>query len=136
MAAVSLCCGVAACGTHGGGQPAGSSTATAMPSGPATLTTADNGAPVRLRRGQQVRVELGSQGLFSWHIPAVTGAAVTMVSSDGGYPGRLAARAAFLAVQPGSATLTALDDTACLHAQPACEPAQHTWQVTVIVTSG
>ena len=57
------------------------------------------------------------------------------VSASGGYPGQQPAQAAFVAVQPGSATLTALD-TACLHAQPACEPAQQVWRVTVIVTGG
>jgi hypothetical protein len=130
VAVVLLSCGVAACATQAGNQQAGPRVDRA------TLTTADNGATVQLHRGQQITVALGSRGLFSWHIPAVTGAAVTKVSSSGGYPGRWPARAVFLAVQPGSATLTALDDTACLHAQPACEPAQHTWQVTVVVTSG
>ena len=97
---------------------------------------ADNGAAVRLRVGQQVAVALASGGLFSWHVPAAVGAAVRRVSASGGYPGQQPARAAFLAVQSGSATLTAIDDTACLHAKPACEPAQQEWRVTVIVTGG
>ena len=101
--------------------------------GPASLTTADNSATVRLHPGQRVTVVLASQGLFSWHVPAAAGAAVTRVGASGGYPGRQPARAAFLAVRPGSATLTAVDDTACLHARPACEPAQQVWRVTVTV---
>lgn len=127
-------------------SPAGTGTASGQPSippqgsplpvltGPVTLTTTDDGATVRVRPGQRVIVTLASQGLFSWHIAAAAGIAVHRVSASGGYPGRQPARAAFLAVRPGSATLTAIDDTACLHAQPACEPAQQVWRVTVIVT--
>lgn len=164
IAVVSLAGGVAGCGIQAVGQPAGPPGATAMPprtvtaspiggvtsqlatirpgspppalTGPATLTTADNGAIVRLHPGQRVSVALGSEGLFSWHVPAEAGAAVMRVSSGGGYPGRRPARAVFLAIGPGSATLTATDDTACLHARPACEPAQQAWRVTVIVTGG
>lgn len=162
IAVASLAGSVTACGIQAAGQPAGPPVATAMPphtvtgspigkvtasrlavpppgsppptlTGPATLTTADNGATVRLRRGQRVTVTLGSEGLFSWHLPAVAGAAVKRFGSSGGYPGRQPARATFLAVRPGTAALTALDDTACLHAQPACEPAQQAWRVTIIV---
>jgi hypothetical protein len=104
--------------------------------GPVTLTAADNGAAVQLHVGQQVAVALASGGLFSWHVPAAAGAAVRRVSASGGYPGQQPARAAFLAVRSGSAALTAVDDTACLHAQPACEPPQQEWRVTVIVTGG
>lgn len=105
-------------------------------SGPVTLTAADNGAVVRLHTGQQVAVALKSEGIFSWHVPTAAGAAVRSVSAGGGYPGQQAARAAFLAVRPGGAMLTAIDDTACLHARPACEPAQQEWRVTVTVTGG
>jgi hypothetical protein len=164
LAAVgALTTAVTACGTQAAGQPAGppAATATASPArtattspqpagtaswrspsppptltGPGTLTNSDNGATVRLHAGQQVAVALASTGLFSWHVPAAVGAAVTRVSASGGYPGQQPARAAFLAVRPGNATLTAIDDTACLHAQPACEPAQQEWRVTIIVTGG
>jgi hypothetical protein len=104
--------------------------------GPVTLTTADNGGVVRLQVGQQVAVALASEGLFSWDMPAAVGASVRRVSAGGGYPGRAPARAAFLAVRSGCATPTAIDDTACLHAQPACAPAQQEWRVTVTVTGG
>ena len=159
-----LAAGAAACGTQAdmpAGAPADASgtapparTVTASPAstvtapgrpsvspsptltGPATLTTADNAATVRLRPGQRVTVALASRGLFSWHVPAAAGTAVKRVSASGGYPDPRPARAAFLAIEPGSATLTAIDDTACLHARPACEPAQQVWRVTVIVTGG
>jgi hypothetical protein len=104
--------------------------------GPATLTVADNGAVVRLRTGQQVAVTLTPGALFSWHVPAAAGAAVRRVSASGGYPSQQPARAAFLAVQPGEAMLTTINDTACLHAQPACEPPQQEWRATIIVTGG
>jgi hypothetical protein len=157
-----LTAAVAACGTQPAGQLAGPPTAgtgTAAPAravtaspqaagtaswrppsppptltGPVTLTAADDGATVRLHAGQQVAVALASEGLFSWHIPAAAGAAVRRVSASGGYPGQQPARAAFLGVRPGSTTLTAIDDTACLHTQPACEPPQQEWRVTVVVT--
>lgn len=156
---------LAACGTQVAGPPAAQNarTATAVPvtasapvvrtasaqpsgltpagpaptlTGPATLSVADTGVTVRLRTGQQVDVALASEGLFSWHVPAAAGAAVRRVSASGGYPGRQPARAAFLAVRPGRAILAATDDTACLHDQPACLPAQREWRVTVIVTGG
>jgi hypothetical protein len=98
------------------------------------LTVADNGATVPLHPGQRVSVALAARGLFSWHIPAATGAAVMKISASGGYPGTRPARAAFLAARLGRASLSAIDDTACLHAHPACLPSQQVWQVTVIVT--
>jgi hypothetical protein len=101
--------------------------------GPRQLTVADNGATVRLRRGQSVTIGLAAQGMFSWHTPVAAGTAVRQVSSDGGYPTDLPARATFLATTSGAATLTATDDTACLHAHPACLPPQQQWQVTIVV---
>jgi len=84
---------------HGG--PARTVTATPQPAGtasrhppsppptlagPVTLTTADNGAAVRLHAGQQVAVALASAGSFSWHVPAAAGTAMRRVSASGGYP--------------------------------------------------
>jgi hypothetical protein len=94
---------------------------------------ADNGATVRLRPGQRVTIALAAQGRLAWHVPAAAGAAMRKVSSSGGYPGTQPARGTFLAVRPGRATLTAIDDTACLHAQPACALPQQEWLVTVVV---
>jgi hypothetical protein len=102
--------------------------------GAATLTATDNGAIVRLHIGQQVAVTLTPEGFFSWHVPAAAGAAIKRVSASGGYPGQQPATAAFRAVRPGEATLTTINDTACLHAQPACLPPQLEWRVTIIVS--
>lgn len=162
--ATGLVTGLAACGTQAAGHPAGppigvtgatavpvrtaiatariAGTALAQPSspaptltGPVTLSVADNGAIVRLRTGQQVAVTLTPGTYFSWHVPAAAGAAVRRVSASGGYPSQQPAQAAFLAVQAGEASLTTINDTACLHAHPACEPAQQEWRVTIIVTA-
>lgn len=101
--------------------------------GPHQLTVADNGATVQLRRGQSLSVALAAQGMFLWHIPTVTGAALRQVSGSGGYPTSQQAQASFLATEPGTATLTAMNDTMCLHSQPACLPPQQEWRVTVLV---
>jgi hypothetical protein len=98
------------------------------------LTAADDHATVRLHVGQSVTVMLAPDGLFQWHVPTVSGIAVRQVSDSGGYPGQEPARATFLAQAGGEATLQAVDDTACLHAQPGCKPPQRQWQVTVTVT--
>ncbi len=164
VAVAALTAGVTACATQAAARPAGppaagtgtappARTATASPqpagtasshppsppltlTGPVKLTTADNGAAVRLHVGQQVAVALASAGSFSWHVPAAAGTAVRRVSASGGYPGQPPARAAFVAVRLGGVTLTAIDDAACLHDQPACELPQQEWQVTVTITGG
>ncbi len=102
--------------------------------GPATLTEADNGATVRLSPGQRVIVVLSSHGMLSWHIPAATGTIVRRASAAGGYPAPRPARATFIATRSGSATLNAVNDAQCLHAQPACTVPQQAWQVTIIVS--
>jgi hypothetical protein len=102
--------------------------------GQAVVTEADNGATVRLSRGQLAVVALSAGGMLSWRVPVAAGTAVRRTSAVGGYPGRLPARATFLATGRGSATLTSVNDTACLHARPACMVPQQTWQVTVIVS--
>lgn len=104
--------------------------------GPAVLTVADNGARVRLHPGQRVTVTLTAQGVLSWDVPTGEGGAVRRTGASGGYPGKQPARATFVAVQAGTAVLSATSDTACLHARPPCELAQQAWRVTVVVTAG
>jgi len=89
-----------------------------------------------LQAGQRVAVALAPEGLFSWDVPAAEGASVRRGERGRRLPGQQPARAAFLAIRSCSATLTAIDDTACLHAQPACAPAQQEWRVTITVTGG
>jgi hypothetical protein len=98
------------------------------------LAAVDDHTTVRLHPGQSLAVMLAPDGLFQWHVPTVIGIAVRQVSASGGYPSQEPARATFLAEGRGEATLQAVDDTACLHTHPACNPPQRRWQVTVTVT--
>ena len=100
--------------------------------GSVTLTAADR-AVVYLRVGQQVTVIL-APGFQAFHQPGATGAALRLVSASGGYPGRRPARAVFRAVAPGTSTLSAVSDTACLHAHPRCMVPQQIWTATVHVS--
>jgi len=123
--------GMAACGSRAapqGGQSAGGGSPAAT-----TLTAADNGRRVRVSIGQSVAVALASHGGLSWHVPAATGTALIRTSGGGGYPGHRPARAVFLATSPGRAVINSIDDTACLHGEPACMIAQQGWRVVVIV---
>jgi len=121
---------VAACGTgSAGARPGGAGSA-----GQVTVTDRDSGATIRLHPGQAVTVVLAPRGMFSWHLPAADGTAVRRVSAAGGYPGPRPARAVFLASGRGSATISAIDDVACLHTSPACSVPQQTWRVTVLVS--
>jgi len=102
--------------------------------GQVTVTETDSGATIRLSPGQAVTVVLAPHGIFSWHLPTADGTAVRRTSAVGGYPDPRPARAVFLASGRGSATISATDDTACLHASPACSVPQQTWHVTVLVS--
>lgn len=111
----------------------GCAAATPPPVSTRQLTVADDGSTVRLARGQSVTVSLAARGLFSWHVPTARDSAVRQVDAGGGYPTDQPARATFVAVARGTATLTATNDTACRHAQPACLPPQQQWRVTLLV---
>ena len=106
--------------------PAVSATATAE-----TLGVGDGGTTVRVVTGQRITVVLGPAG--PWDPPVARGTALVRISSSGGYPTSLPARAVFLAVRPGTARLTSTTDARCLHARPSCSIPQRLWQVTVIV---
>jgi hypothetical protein len=103
--------------------------------GSVTLTAEDNGATVHLRPGQRVTVVLAPD-FEQWHPATASGSAVRLISAGGGYPGRHPARAVFLAVAPGTATLSAISDAACLHARLRCMIPQQVWQATLIVSAG
>jgi hypothetical protein len=138
IAVVWAACTLTACGTQRqatAGHPAKSTASTATPQAraPVTLTAASNGTTVRLFRGQSVSVVLRGTPL-SWHVPAATGRAVQRTTAGGGYPGRQPARATFVALWPGRAILSSVNDTACLHTRPACAIAQRSWRVVVFVT--
>lgn len=134
---VGLPAGLATAGSGTAVQTTTSQPPTAPPSTLADVTTlvvTDDLATVRLRIGQSLTVTLAPDGMFSWHVPIVTGAAVKPVNATGGYPAQQPMRASFVATQSGTATLQAINDTRCLHAVPSCLPPQRHWKVTVIVS--
>ena len=101
--------------------------------GAVVLTERNSPGEIRLRVGQRVLVRLPGGDYDGYRIPAVTGAAIREVSHDGGYPSRCEARAVYLAVAPGAATLKSQTDFVCLHAKPPCLPPSKTWAVRVSV---
>jgi len=101
--------------------------------GEVTVTEADSGRTVHLHIGQRLRVVLGGRG-EQWHRPASPGPSLRLASADGGYPSGRPAKAAFIAVQAGTASITSITDHPCLHAQPPCKIAQRVWSVRVLVT--
>jgi hypothetical protein len=97
-----------------------------------TLTVADNGATVRMRIGQSVRVVLASGGMM-WDAPKATGHAFHRTSVSGGYPTGRPAKATFRAVHAGRSSISSVTDAKCLHAKPPCTIAQRLWSVVVVV---
>jgi len=143
LAAVAACGTTRIGGSSGGPAPRVSTSAArqsrsasqpAQASHRRTLTLADNGAKVRLRRGQTIVVILASHAQM-WQPPMASGLAVRRTSSHGGYPVSQVALATFVAVWPGLATLSSTTDARCLHAEPPCEIAQQLWAVTIVVTA-
>ena len=89
--------------------------------------------------GHEITVILGPSGMvMPWDRPVAQGGAVVRVSTSGGYPSSLPARAVFKAVRPGTGRLTSWTDARCLHLPEAqrCLPAQQMWEVTVVVPAG
>lgn len=136
-------CGSAVNGAQGGIQGNGTdvtmSGRSATPgasahNGEITVTEADSGRTVRLRIGQRLRVILGGHG-EQWHRPASPGPSLRVAKTAGGYPGTLPAVTVFAAVRPGTASVTAMTDHPCLHAQPPCMMAQRVWSLRVVVAS-
>ncbi len=102
------------------------------PDGEVTVTEADNGRTVRLHIGQRLRVVLGGRG-EQWHRPTSPGPSLRLATVSGGYPSSRPVDAIFLAVQPGTASITSMTDHPCLHTQPPCMIAQRVWGVHVLV---
>lgn len=113
----------------GGGTPAPARTLIS----PGTVSFADAGYTVRLSRGERLKVYL-SNTYGAWDPPQANGEAVQRIEASGGYPSHESARATFVAVKDGTATITSRTDSACLHAQPPCAIAQRYWLIHVIVT--
>jgi hypothetical protein len=109
-----------------GGTPIGGPTLTS----PETVTLADAGYTVRLSRGERLDVYLQDG---AWDPPQAYGGAVQRTEAAGGYPSGEPARATFVAVANGTATILSRTDHPCLHAHPPCAMVQRLWLVRVIV---
>jgi len=95
------------------------------------VTEADDGAQVRLRPGQELRVHLAEDH----RAVSVAGAGVVrLVTQTGGYPSGQPLRAVFTAVAPGRSTLSSSTDDSCLHEAPPCGLAQRVWTLSVTVS--
>lgn len=96
-----------------------------------TLTAADSGATVILRRGERIVVALGP----GWDGPRTYGDRVLrLLSVHGGYPSNAPLRAVYLAFAPGRTEIRTQTDLACLHTRPPCKVPVHLWRVRVIVS--
>lgn len=100
------------------------------------LTAADDGATVTLVVGERLTVSLAPvAGAYAWDRPRLSGSALRLVATTGGYPSAGLVQALFLAISPGTATVSTVSDMPCLHAQPRCLVAQRLWTSYVIVRS-
>jgi hypothetical protein len=88
---------------------------------------------VRLSRGERLNVYLSNR-YGAWDLPQANGKAVQRIEASGGYPSRESARATFLAVADGTATIISRTDHPCLHAHPPCAIVQRIWLVRVVVS--
>jgi hypothetical protein len=102
------------------------------PNGQVKLTEADSGKTVRLRIGQRLRVVLDGHGM-QWHRPATPDQTLRLADTSGGYPSASPAVAVFVAVSPGTASVTSITDHPCLHANPPCKIPQRVWSIRVLV---
>lgn len=92
------------------------------------------GRPLQARVGQQIVVRLDSSNLGGWTPLQLTGDAVDIVNSTGGYVYPCPASPLIVhlrARKPGTSTLTSFTDLACFHAHPACLPPAEQWMVTI-----
>jgi hypothetical protein len=111
---------------------AGSPTSSAPAGGPdVTVAEADDQKTVTLVVGQTLGVSLGAD----FRTPTTGGAALTLVSADGGYPTGQPVAAVYRAAAPGRADLTSQSDHACLHATPPCALPVRLWTVHIEVVA-
>ena len=98
------------------------------PSQTIAVTEADSGRSYTLHRGDQLDVELSGPSSYTWTKPTSSdqGALDPMATSSGS-----TARASFVAVGPGKATVTATDNPNCY---PECLAPSRLFEVSVSVT--
>jgi hypothetical protein len=96
-----------------------------------TLTAADSGTTVILRRGERIVVALDP----GWDRPRTYGDRVLrLLSAHGGYPPRAPLRVAYVAFAPGRTEIRTQTDLPCFHTRPPCKVPVHFWWVRVVVS--
>src|SRR4051794_28825213 len=93
-----------------------------------TVTAADDGSTVQLGAGDRLTVSLGADYLP----PTVSGSALALVSSSGGYPTGEPVSATFRVVGTGTAELRSQTDYLCFHQEPHCARPTQSWTVHVV----
>ena len=96
-----------------------------------TLTEADSGSTVTVKVGQTVAVSLGAE----YRPTTVSGPALVLVSTSGGYPTGQPLAEYYRAQATGSVDLSTMTEYACLHTTPRCTLPQRLWRVHVNVVS-
>jgi hypothetical protein len=96
-----------------------------------TVTQADDQSTITLIAGQTLGVSLGPEFLT----PTLGGAALTRISTSGGYPTGQPLAALYRAAAPGSVDVTTHSDHACLHTTPPCSVPIRLWIVRVNVVA-
>jgi hypothetical protein len=96
-----------------------------------TVTEADSRSPVGLRIGDTLVVSLPA----NYQPTRVTGPALTLLQTSGGFPTGQPLLARYAAAQPGTVDVATMTDAACLHTPPRCAIPQLQWIVHVTVTS-
>ena len=94
-----------------------------------TVTERHNGTTVTMIVGQTLVVSLGKD----YRPVRLTGTALTLVSTTGGYPTGQSLRATYRAVAPGTVDLRTMTDYPCLHTTPPCALPQLQWSLRVNV---
>lgn len=100
---------------------------------PTTIGTDANGSVIELQVGDVVDVKLDPLGPANWLPPPAAPPNMRLISVTGGYPSARSLDLHYLLTGGNNDELTVTADAECRHAQPACEIALPTWQVTIAV---
>jgi hypothetical protein len=99
----------------------------ATPPATITVTEQDNGRTLTMAVGQTLVVSLGRD----YRPLTLTGTALALVSTTGGYPTGQPLSASYRVLAPGAADLRTMTDYSCLHTTPRCALPQLLWTLRV-----
>ena len=113
--------------------PASSAPASSTPPGGADVTVgqADTQSTITLQVGQTLGVSLS----YTYKPLTVSGSALNLTSTSGGYPTGQPLAALLRAVSAGTVTLSTQTDDPCLHTTPPCARPVALWTIRVIVVN-